>query len=75
MSNVSNRGKIGKRGATVTVTMMARGPVVRHKVAVETVLLQNTRITNQLEQESPIDLPQFKLSREPMLPSVSASLL
>ena len=47
MSNVSNRGKIVKRGATVRFPMLTRGPVVRHQVAVDPILVQNTRITNQ----------------------------
>ena len=61
-----NRGKIVKRGATVRVPMIARGPVVRHPV--DPILVQNT---NQPEQ-SPRDVPQYKLTQEPMLPSVSA---
>ena len=75
MSKVSNRGKIVKRGATVRVPMLARGPVARQQVAVDPVLVQNTRITNLPEQESPIDVPQFKLAREPMFHSVSASVV
>ena len=54
--------------------MTARGPVVRHQVAVDPVIVQNTRIINQPEQEWPIYVHQLKLSREPMLPSVSANV-
>ena len=54
---------------------MPRGPVVRHQVAVEPILLQKTRIANQPEQESPTHVSQFKLTREPMLPSASATVL
>ena len=49
--------------------MMAQGPVVWHQVAIDPIHLQSTRITNQPEQEAPIDVPQFKFKREPLLPS------
>ena len=65
MSNL-NRGKIVKRGATVRVPLIARGPVVR--LPVDSILVQSK---NQPEQS--IDVPQYKLTQEPMLPSVSAS--
>ena len=32
MSNLSIRGKIVKKGATVRVPMIARGPVIRPKI-------------------------------------------
>ena len=69
MSNL-NRGKIvkrGKRNATLRVPMIARGPVVRHPAG--PILVQST---NQPEQ-APRDVPQYKLTQEPMLPFVSAS--
>ena len=65
MSNL-NRGKNVKRVASVRVPMMARGPVVRHQV--DHILVQST---NQPKQ-APRDVPQYKLTQEPMLPSVSA---
>ena len=65
MSNF-NRGKIAKKGATVRVPMIARDPVVRHPV--DPIMVQST---NQPVQST--DVPQYKLTQEPMLPSVSAS--
>ena len=41
MSNVSNRVKIVKKDATVGVTMLARGPVIRHQVAVDPIFVQS----------------------------------
>ena len=67
MSNL-NRGKIVKRGATVRVPMIVRGPVDWQQV--ETILVQSP--TNQPEQ-APRGVPQYKLTQEPMLPSVSAT--
>ena len=67
MSNF-NRGKIVKRGATVRVPMIARGPVVRHPV--DPIMAQSP--TN-LPEQAPRDVPQYKLTQELMLPSVSAS--
>ena len=61
-----NRGKIVKRGATVRVPMITRGTVVRHPV--DLILVQST---NQPVQST--DVPQYKLTQKPMLPSVSAS--
>ena len=61
-----NRGKIVKRGATVRVPMIARGPVVR--LPLDPILVESTN-----QQEQARDVPQYKLSQEPMLPSVSAS--
>ena len=55
--------------------MMARGPVVRHQVAVDPIQVQSTRIAKQPEQKAPRELPQYKITKEPMLPSVSASVL
>ena len=67
MSNM-NQGKIVKRCASVRFPMIARGPVVRHQV--DPILVQSTRTTDQPEQ-APIYFPQYKLTQEPMLPSVS----
>ena len=67
MSNL-NRGKIVNRAATVRIPVIARSPVVRHQV--DPILVQST--TNQPEQ-APRDVPQYKITQEPMLPSVSAS--
>ena len=63
-----NTGEFVKKGATVRVPMIARCPVVWHQV--DPILVQIT--TNQPEQ-APSDVPQCKLTQEPMLPSVSAS--
>ena len=65
MSNL-NQGKIVKRGAFVRVPMIARGPVVRHPV--EPIMVQSTNQPVQIT-----DVPQYKLTQEPMLPYVSAS--
>ena len=67
MSNL-NRDKIFKKGVTVRVPMIARGPVVRHQV--DTILAQIT--TNQPEP-APRDVPLYKLTQDPMLPSASDS--
>ena len=48
--------------------MIARGPVVRHPV--DPIMAQSP--TN-LPEQAPGDVPQYKLTQEPMLPSVSAS--
>ena len=48
--NVSNRGSTVKGCSTVRVFMMARGPVDQQQMAVDPILLQNTRNTNQLEK-------------------------
>ena len=53
--------------------MIAQGPVVRHQLTADPILVQSTRVTNP-EQKAPIDVPQYKRSQEPMLPSVSASI-
>ena len=56
MSNVANRGKIVKRCATVRVPMTARGPVVRHQVTADPIVVKSTRNTKP-EQEAPINVP------------------
>ena len=42
--------------------MLVRGHVVWHQVVVDPILVQNTRITNQAEQESPIFSTIFDVS-------------
>ena len=64
-----NRRKIVKRGATVRVPMIARSPVVWNQV--DPILVQST--TNQPEQ-APRDVPQYKFTQEPILPSVALNL-
>ena len=48
-----NRGKIVKRGATVRVPMIARGPVVR--LPLDPILVESTN-----QQEQARDVPQYK---------------
>ena len=85
MSNNITRGKILKRGGTVRVPMLNRGPLVRSNC--DTVLKnvthlrevdpeedhssQNSQSTDQLN----FVVPQDQLVQEPMLLSVSHSVL
>ena len=86
MSNLSNRGKIVKNGATARVPMIARGPVIRPTVdALHNPNLRDAEEDQRSSQRSSHNgqstgqknflVPQYQLVQELMLPSVSYSVL
>ena len=86
MSNLSNRGKIVKKGANVRVPIIARGPVIRPIVdALHNPNLRDPEEDQRSSQRSShngqstgqkkVVVPQYQLVPEPMLPSVSYSVL
>ena len=85
---MSNRGKIVKKSATVKVPMIARGPVVRPIVVDALNNPSNLRDRDPDPEEDQRSsqngqstgrkifvVPQYQLAQEPMLTSVSYSVL
>ena len=78
-----NRGKIVKRGATVRVPMLSRGPLVRPLVDAlhnpsnlrDPEEDQRSRQNGQSTGQKNFVVPQYQLVQEPMLTSVSYSAL